>query len=183
MSAAEERLYDSTDMDVSGQDNDQNDQYLTFIMADEEYGVDILSVQEIRGWESVTPIPNAPSHVKGVINLRGTIVPIIDLRQRFGLENVEYGPLTVVIVLKVATKKGARVMGVVVDAVSDVYSLSAEEMKSAPDLGDHVNTLYIKGLVNVNNKMVILLDINELLGTDTIPDVSINTIKEIKDAQ
>jgi len=183
MSAAEERLYDSTDMDVSGQDNDQNDQYLTFIMADEEYGVDILSVQEIRGWESVTPIPNAPSHVKGVINLRGTIVPIIDLRQRFGLENVEYGPLTVVIVLKVATKKGARVMGVVVDAVSDVYSLAAEEMKSAPDLGDHVNTLYIKGLVNVNNKMVILLDINELLGTDTIPDVSINTIKEIKDAQ
>lgn len=183
MNAAEERLYDNTDMDVSGQENDQTDQYLTFIMADEEYGVDILSVQEIRGWESVTPIPNSPAHVKGVINLRGTIVPIIDLRQRFGLENVQYGPLTVVIVLKVATRKGARVMGIVVDAVSDVYSLAAEEMKSAPDLGDHVNTLYIKGLVNVNNKMVILLDINELLGADTIPEVSINTIKEIKDAQ
>ena len=183
MNAAQERLYDNSDMDVSGQENDQTDQYLTFIMADEEYGVDILSVQEIRGWESVTPIPNTPPHVKGVINLRGTIVPIVDLRQRFGLENVEYGPLTGVILLKVATRKGARVMGIVVDAVSDVYSLAEEEMKAAPDLGDHVNTLYIKGLVNVNNKMVILLDINELLGADTIPDVSINTIKEIKEAQ
>jgi purine-binding chemotaxis protein CheW len=159
------------------------EQYLTFIMADEEYGVDILSVQEIRGWESVTPIPNAPQHVKGVINLRGTIVPIIDLRQRFGLTNVEYGPLTVVIVLKVATKKGARIMGIVVDAVSDVYSLPDDEMKAAPDLGDHVNTLYIKGLVSVNSKMVILLEINELLGVDAIPEVSLNAIKELKDSQ
>lgn len=183
MSAAEERVYDNSEMEVTGRENDQTDQYLTFIMASEEYGVDILSVQEIRGWESVTPIPNAPAHVKGVINLRGTIVPIIDLRQRFGLEKVDYGPLTVVIVLKVSTKKGSRVMGIVVDAVSDVYSLASDDMKSAPDLGDHVNTQYIKGLVNVNNKMVILLDINELLGADTIPDVSINTIKEIKDSQ
>lgn len=182
MSAAEERIYDNSDVEVTGKDNDQTDQYLTFIMAEEEYGVDILSVQEIRGWESVTPIPNAPAHVKGVINLRGTIVPIIDLRQRFGLKNVEYGPLTVVIVLKVATAKGSRIMGIVVDAVSDVYSLSVDDMKSAPDLGDHVNTLYIKGLVSVNSKMVILLDINELLGTDTIPEVSITAIKELKDS-
>ena len=183
MGAAEERIYDSNDVEITSKDNDQADQYLTFIMASEEYGVDILSVQEIRGWESVTPIPNSPPHVKGVINLRGTIVPIVDLRQRFGLKNVEYGPLTVVIVLKVATAKGSRIMGIVVDAVSDVYSLSAEEMKSAPDLGDHVNTLYIKGLVNVNNKMVILLDINELLGSDSIPEVSISAIKELKDAR
>lgn len=182
MSTAEERVYDNNDVELTARDNDKTDQYLTFIMADEEYGVDILSVQEIRGWESVTPIPNAPAHVKGVINLRGTIVPIIDLRQRFGLKNVEYGPLTVVIVLKVDTAKGSRVMGIVVDAVSDVYSLSVEDMKAAPDLGDHVNTLYIKGLVNVNNKMVILLDINELLGMDTIPEVSISAIKELKDA-
>lgn len=182
MSAAEERIYDNSDVEINHRENEQTDQYLTFIMADEEYGVDILSVQEIRGWETVTPIPNAPSHVKGVINLRGTIVPIIDLRQRFGLKNVEYGPLTVVIVLKVATAKGSRIMGIVVDAVSDVYSLSVDDMKSAPDLGDHVNTLYIKGLVSVNSKMVILLDINELLGMDTIPDVSISAIKELKDA-
>lgn len=165
---------------VLQQNSEQTDQYLTFIMADEEYGVDILRVQEIRGWENVTPIPNAPPHIKGVINLRGTIVPIIDLRQRFGLSKAEYGPLTVVIVLKVNTSKGSRVMGIVVDAVSDVYSLSADDMRAAPDLGDNVNTSYIRGLVSVANKMVILLDINELLGGDTIPDVSPATLGEIK---
>lgn len=152
-----------------------SDQFLTFIMAGEEYGVDILTVQEIRGWESVTPIPNAPPHVKGVINLRGTIVPIIDLRLRFGLENVSYGPMTVVIVMKVESARGKRIMGIVVDAVSDVYSLSMQDMRGAPDLGDHVNTSYIKGLVNVDTKMVILLDINELLGNDNIEDLHMVT--------
>lgn len=182
MNAMEQRGHEQIDLEVSGRENDQTDQYLTFIMADEEYGVDILSVQEIRGWETVTPIPNSPPHVKGVINLRGTIVPIVDLRQRFGLERVEYGPLTVVIVLKVAGAKASRVMGIVVDAVSDVYSLANEEMKSAPDLGDQVNTSYIKGLVNVNNKMVVLLDIDQLLGVDSIPEVSISAIKEMKES-
>ena len=152
-----------------------NEQYLTFIMAGEEYGVDILSVQEIRGWESVTPIPNAPSHVKGVINLRGTIVPIIDLRLRFGLENVNYGPMTVVIVMKVELARGKRIMGIVVDAVSDVYSLSTQDVRMAPDLGEHVNTSYIKGLVNVDSKMVILLDINELLGRDNLEELQMVT--------
>lgn len=180
MNTAEQRLYDSNETEVSARAGDHNDQYLTFIMAGEEYGVDILRVQEIRGWENVTPIPNAPSHIKGVINLRGTIVPIVDLRQRFGLTQVEYGPLTVVIVLKVATRKGSRVMGIVVDAVSDVYSLSSDEMKAAPDLGDNVNTSYIRGLVSVASKMVILLDINELLGADTIPDVSVSALQEMK---
>ncbi len=180
MNTAEQRLFDSNEAETSARTGDHNDQYLTFIMAGEEYGVDILRVQEIRGWENVTPIPNAPSHIKGVINLRGTIVPIVDLRQRFGLTQVEYGPLTVVIVLKVATRKGARVMGIVVDAVSDVYSLSADEMKAAPDLGDNVNTSYIRGLVNVSSKMVILLDINELLGADTIPEVSMSALQEMK---
>lgn len=152
-----------------------NEQFLTFIMAGEEYGVDILTVQEIRGWESVTPIPNSPPHVKGVINLRGTIVPIIDLRLRFGLDNVSYGPMTVVVVMKVESARGKRIMGIVVDAVSDVYSLSMQEMRIAPDLGDHVNTSYIKGLVNVDSKMVILLDINELLGADNIEDLHMVT--------
>lgn len=180
MNSAEQRVHDVMEPEIAGQSGGQNDQYLTFIMAGEEYGVDILRVQEIRGWETVTPIPNAPAHIKGVINLRGTIVPIVDLRQRFGLNKAEYGPLTVVIVLKVATRKGSRVMGIVVDAVSDVYSLSANDMKAAPDLGDNVNTSYIRGLVNVASKMVILLDINELLGTDTIPDVSVSAIQELK---
>jgi purine-binding chemotaxis protein CheW len=182
MNSAEQRALDVSDVDSPLHSTEQTDQYLTFIMAGEEYGVDILRVQEIRGWETVTPIPNAPPHIKGVINLRGTIVPIIDLRQRFGLSKVEYGPLTVVIVLKVETRKGARVMGIVVDAVSDVYSLSSQEMRAAPDLGDNVNTSYIKGLVNVASKMVILLDINELLGMDTIPEVSASALNELKQA-
>ncbi len=182
MNTAEQRLADASESDAPLQGSEQTDQYLTFIMAGEEYGVDILRAKEIRGWETVTPIPNAPPHIKGVINLRGTIVPIIDLRQRFGLTRAEYGPLTVVIVLKVETRKGARVMGIVVDAVSDVYSLSSQEMRAAPDLGDNVNTSYIKGLVNVSNKMVILLDINELLGADTIPEVSASALSELKQA-
>src|SRR3990167_1951917 len=101
MNSAEQRVHDIAESDLSLRGSDQNDQFLTFIMAGEEYGVDILQVQEIRGWENVTPIPNAPAHIKGVINLRGTIVPIVDLRQRFGLQRAEYGPVTVVIVLKV----------------------------------------------------------------------------------
>ncbi len=168
-----------SDVDMRLKENDEADQYLTFIMADEEYGVDILSVQEIRGWESVTPIPNSPIHVKGVINLRGTIVPIIDLRQRFGLESIEYGMLTVVIVLKVESENNERIVGIVVDAVSDVYALSNQDMREAPDLGDHVDTTYIKGLVNVDNKMVVLLDINELLGGKSISEINLSAIKEI----
>jgi len=151
---------------------DDNDQYLTFIMADEEYGVDILCVQEIRGWESATPLPNAPAHIKGVINLRGTIVPIVDLRQCFGMTAIEYTAVTVVIVLKVDAEKGSRIMGIVVDAVSDVYTLADTEMKAAPDLGDAVNTDYIRGLVTINEKMVILLEIDKLLTLEDLPDLS-----------
>jgi purine-binding chemotaxis protein CheW len=152
--------------------SDDGRQYLTFIMANEEYGVDILCVQEIRGWEDATPIPKAPPHIKGVINLRGTIVPIVDLRQCFGLDSITYSPLTVVIVLKVQSETGGKVMGVVVDAVSDVYALNQEDMKMAPDLGDAVNTEYIKGLVNVDGKMVILLEMDKLLRLEAIPDLS-----------
>lgn len=148
------------------------DQYLTFILAGEEYGVDILSVREIRGWDSATPVPNAPKHVKGVINLRGTIVPLIDLRERFSLEPLEYGPMTVVIVLNVNTEKGSKTMGIVVDAVSDVYSISADDMRDPPDLGDSVDTNYIKGLVNVNERMVILLELDKFLNADKLPTAS-----------
>ena len=138
-------------------------QYLTFMMADEEYGVDILAVQEIRGWEASTMIPNAPEYIKGVTNLRGTIVPIMDLRLRFGLKQVDYSPVTVVIILKVDGKYGERVMGIVVDAVSDVYTISDGSTRRPPELTEDKNSGFIKGLVNVNEKMVILLDVNELL--------------------
>lgn len=164
----------SVDVESKGIHGDlqaDDDQFLTFIMAGEEYGVDILCVQEIRGWENATPLPNAPPHIKGVINLRGTIVPIVDLRQCFGLDSIEYTPVTVVIVLKVESSSGSRIMGIVVDAVSDVYTLSETEMKMPPDLGDAVQTDYIRGLVNVDGKMVILLNINRLLDIDGMPNL------------
>ena len=138
-------------------------QFLTFIMADEEYGVDILTVQEIRSWEEITVIPNAPDYVKGVINLRGTIVPILDLRLRFGLTGIEYGPLTVVIVVKVVFAQKSKVMGIVVDAVSDVYSIVEQDAKMVPNFGDSENSEFVAGLVNVGNKMVALLDLKKTM--------------------
>lgn len=145
---------------------DAENQYLTFILSGEEYGVDILRVQEIRGWESVTTLPNAPTYIKGVINIRGTIVPIIDLRMRFGMEGVEYSPITVVIVLKVMNDDGReRVMGIVVDAVSDTYNIPEENLKPAPEFGDNIDLAYVKGLATIEDKMLILLNIDKLLNS------------------
>jgi|TARA_R110001583_G_scaffold99510_5_gene244911 purine-binding chemotaxis protein CheW len=143
--------------------NQHEQQYLTFIMSGEEYGVDILAVQEIRGWEESTTIPNAPPYIRGVINLRGTIVPIMDLRARFGLPEVDYSPVTVVIILKFEGANGDRVMGIVVDAVSDVYTIADSDTRKPPELTEDQNSDFIKGLVNVNDKMVILLDVDILL--------------------
>jgi len=143
----------------------EGDQYLTFMLAGEEYGVDILRVQEIKGWDRVTPVPNTPEYIRGVINLRGTIVPIIDLRLRFGLEPMEYGPTTVVIVLKVVHEEQSRIMGVVVDAVSDVYNVEADALKPPPDLGSGVEVDFVQGLATVADKMVILLEIDRLLNS------------------
>ncbi len=142
-------------------------QYLTFLLAGEEYGVDILRVQEIKGWESATEIPNMPSYIRGVINLRGTIVPIVDLRKRFGMDNAEITATTVIIVLMVKNSEGAtRVMGFVVDAVSDVYSIAASHLKPAPDFGGQVRADCVRGLATVDDKMIILLDIDLLIGSD-----------------
>jgi purine-binding chemotaxis protein CheW len=150
----------------SGSMQDDEQQYLTFIMAGEEYGVDILAVQEIRGWEPTTVVPNAPDYIKGVINLRGTIVPIMDLRSRFNLERVEYSPVTVVIILKVETERGGRVMGIVVDAVSDVHSISDSDTRNSPELIEDLNTEFIRSLVSVDDNMIILLDVQRLLTID-----------------
>ncbi|WP_338364038.1 chemotaxis protein CheW [uncultured Pseudoalteromonas sp.] len=138
-------------------------QFLTFIMADEEYGVDILTVQEIRSWEEITVLPNAPDFVKGVINLRGTIVPIIDLRLRFGLPSTEYGPLTVVIVVKVIFENNSKIMGIAVDAVSDVYSIAEQDAKPVPNLSDASHCEYVAGLVSVGEKMVSLIDLQRTM--------------------
>lgn len=144
---------------------DDSSQFLTFVMAEEEYAIDILRVQEIKGWESVTKIPNTPPYVRGVLNLRGTVVPIVDLRARFGLEEVEYGPTTVNIVVKVMDGDRARVMGIVVDGVSDVFTLTEGEIKPAPEFGEGIDTEFLKGLATVNDKMVILLDIDAMLNS------------------
>jgi purine-binding chemotaxis protein CheW len=138
-------------------------QFLTFILAGEEYGVDILRVQEIRGWTTVTQIPRVPDYVKGVINLRGTIVPIVDLRRRFRMEEIKYGPTTVVIVLKILSGDCDRVMGIVVDAVSDVYNVNNADIRPAPDIGSQLSLDFVRGLASVNDKMVIVLDIEKLL--------------------
>lgn len=139
------------------------DQYLTFILSKEEYGVDILRVQEIRGWDGATVIPNTPDYVLGVINLRGTVVPIIDLRKRFEMDNIEFTAETVIVVVKVVHDSGERTVGMVVDAVSDVYNITTDDINSAPDVGGNVSLDFIKGLATVNDNMIILLDIDALI--------------------
>ena len=139
-------------------------QVLTFTLGDETYGVDILRVQEIRGWSPVTRIPQSQSHVLGVLNLRGSIVPIVDMRMRFSLPRAEYTPLTVIIVLSVESPQGRRDFGVVVDGVSDVVDVALAEVKPAPELGAQANTEFIAGLAAVSGRMVMLLDIDRLIG-------------------
>jgi purine-binding chemotaxis protein CheW len=142
--------------------------YLTFSLADEQYGVDILRVQEIRGWTPVTRIPNTPHYMRGVLNMRGVIVPIVDLRVRFNLDEVEYTPTTVVIVLSVKSDDKERTLGIVVDGVSDVVNVLPDQIKPTPDFGTTVNTEFIRGLATVNESMVMLLDIDELLSTEEV---------------
>jgi purine-binding chemotaxis protein CheW len=145
-------------------------QFLSFTLGQEEYGVDILRVQEIRSWEPVSRIPNVPAYEKGVVNLRGAIVPIIDLRERFNLGHSHYTPLTVVVVLQAQIGEKIRVMGVVVDTVSDVIDVDTKMIQSSPNFGTKVSTEFINGLVSVNQRMVMLLDIDKLLKLDGVDD-------------
>lgn len=145
-------------------------QFLSFTLGEEEYGVDILRVQEIRSWEPVSRIPNVPAYEKGVVNLRGAIVPIIDLRERFGLGGCQYTPLTVVVVLQAHIGDKVRIMGVVVDAVSDVIDVDKKNIQSAPNFGAKVSTEFITGLISVNQRMVMLLDVDKLLKLDGVDD-------------
>ena len=136
-------------------------EYLTFRLGEEEYGIDILKVQEIRGSEQPTRIANAPSFIKGVVNLRGVIVPIVDMRLKFGLGSAEYNDFTVVIILNL----GARVVGMVVDSVSDVMELSPEQIRDTPEIDSVVDSSYITGLGTLNERMLILIAIEKLMGT------------------
>lgn len=138
------------------------EQYLTFLLGQEQYAVNILSVEEIRSWEQPTKIPNSPNDVKGVINMRGIIVPIIDLRLKFSMGEANYLETTVVVVLKVEFEDSARTIGFVVDAVSDVLNTEEDEIKKSPAFGGCVPHHYIDGLVNVGDNVVTLLNVQAL---------------------
>jgi len=159
-------------MSIEMNTQDTQNQYLTFFLAGEEYGVSILDVQEVRVWDGVTSIPNAPAYVKGVLDLRGVIVPIIDLRIRFNMESVEYDETTVLVVLKIEAEGKEHIIGIVVDAVSDVLDVTSEQQKAAPEFETSGNTEFISGLATVNNKMVILLDTNKLLSRKEIAAIA-----------
>ncbi|MDE2303956.1 MAG: purine-binding chemotaxis protein CheW [Gammaproteobacteria bacterium] len=141
-------------------------QVLTFSLGEEHFGVDILRVKEIRGWTPVTKIPQVPPHVLGVLNLRGSIVPIVDLRVRFGLAHAEFTPLTVIIVLTVNVGDTQREFGLVVDGVSDVVNIAAENLKDTPSLGSAAAAACIRGLAVVAERMLILLDVDTLIERD-----------------
>lgn len=137
-------------------------EYLTFTLGNEEYGIDILKVQEIRGYDTVTHIANAPEFIKGVINLRGVIVPIVDMRIKFNVGEPTYNEFTVVIIMNVL----GRIIGMVVDGVSDVVALSPEQIKAAPEMGAAMDTDYITGLGTLNDQMLILVDIEKLMSSE-----------------
>jgi purine-binding chemotaxis protein CheW len=136
-------------------------EYLTFVLGDEQYGLEILKVQEIRGYDAVTQIANTPDFIKGVVNLRGKIVPIVDLRIKFNLGKVEYDEFTVVIILNL----NGRVVGIVVDGVSDVMALKEEQIRDVPSLVSSIDTKYIVGLATVEEHMFILVDIEQLMSS------------------
>jgi purine-binding chemotaxis protein CheW len=143
-------------------------QYLSFSLGEEDYGVDILRVQEIKGWEGVRPLPDTPEYVKGVLDVRGAIVPIIDLRLRFDLESAEYTSTTVFIVVTVQSNGKSFMRGIVVDKVSDVLDVDVDGVKPAPKLERAVSNQYISGVVTLGERMVVLLNLDRLFGSDEL---------------
>jgi len=143
-------------------------QYLTFTLGHEEYGVEILKVQEIKGYSAITPIPNTPPYIKGVMNLRGTVIPVVDLRSKLSMAEAEYNQFTVIIVVNV----GAKVMGLVVDSVSDVLNIPKEDIQATPDFGAQVDARFINGMAKAGEKLVVLLDIEKVLGGEELAVLS-----------
>ena len=141
------------------------EQYLTFQLAGQTYGVEILRVQEIKGWEKPTRLPHSPEHVQGVINLRGAVVPILDLRRRFGLGETEYVRTTVVIVVKIDSARGELTAGIVVDAVCEVCNIGAEDLRPPPEVGSAIDSDFVRGLAMVGDGMLVLLDVVRLVAS------------------
>lgn len=144
---------------AGGAETADSTQYLTFKLHQEEYGVEILKVQEIKGFTQVTPVPNTPDYVRGVINLRGTVVPVLDLRTRFRMESADYNQFTVIIVVNLDD----RIVGLVVDAVSDVLNFRSNDVEPTPDFGCGVDTSFITGLAKVDERLVLLLSLESLV--------------------
>lgn len=142
----------------------ETEQFVTFSLAGEEYGVDIMKVQEIIGYQGFTKIPNLPTFIKGVLNLRGTVVPVIDLRAKFYLEEKEYNKFTVIIVLSVL----GRIMGMIVDSISDVITFEEKEIEDTPNFGSKIHTKFIKGMGKKEEKFVILLDIDKVMSEEDL---------------
>jgi purine-binding chemotaxis protein CheW len=143
-------------------------QFLTFQLGEELYGVDILRVQEIKGYTAVTKIPNTPAHIKGVLNLRGTIVPIVELRTKFGMETIDYTMFTVIVVVVVREK----IMGLVVDAVSDVLNIDRQDIQPPPQFGAKVDVSFLNGIGKSGDKLIALLDMDRLLSDDDVQDTT-----------
>ncbi|MCF8038766.1 MAG: chemotaxis protein CheW [Desulfohalobiaceae bacterium] len=137
--------------------------YLTFLLGEESYGLEILKVQEIIGMQDITKIPRTPDYVKGVINLRGKVIPVVDLRLRFGMESAEVSRKTCIIVVQVAKAETRVTMGIVVDEVSEVLEIGAAEIEPAPGFGTHVETSFILGMAKTENSVKILLDIDKIM--------------------
>jgi purine-binding chemotaxis protein CheW len=157
-------MLENTQKSVSGfgeKNEGAGNEFLAFTLGKEEYGIDILKVQEIRGYEAVTRIANAPDFIKGVVNLRGIIVPIVDMRIKFNLGEPTYDQFTVVIILNIS----GRVVGMVVDSVSDVITLSMEQVKPAPEMGTTFDSDYLIGLGTLDERMLILVDIDKLMSS------------------
>ncbi len=159
-----------TDM-LSAEQQAGTSQFLTFKLGAEEYGIDILKVQEIRSWEPVTTIPNTPDYVLGVVNLRGTIVPVMDLRRRFQLEQAEFHTTTVIIVVKIENEGHLRTVGMVADAVSEVYNVVGDAISETPDIGGAINVEFIRGLTTIDEKMIILLEIDALVNAGLLAEL------------
>lgn len=157
---------------ASRSSGDGAEQYLTFLLAGQEYGIDILRVQEIKGWDKPTRIPHSPEHVLGVINLRGAVVPIIDLRMRFGVETAPFGPTTVVIVVRVNGQRGELTVGVVVDAVCEVCNVSEGQLRPPPDVGGSIDSDFVKGLAMTDKRMLILLSVDRLINASLLEQIS-----------
>ena len=156
--SAEQDITQETELSTDGS------QFLTFTLQDEEFGIEILRVQEIKGLSRITPIPNMPEYIRGVMNLRGTVVPIVDLRAKFAMPEAEYNQFTVIILVTI----GDKVMGLVVDAVSDVLNVAEDNIESAPDMGAEANTSFMTGIAKSGERLITLLNMDELVDVNGV---------------